>query len=57
MYKLKYMFSGMVVNHAIDFLYLKDAIESGYWHIQYFGAEAFMIYHNNCLISEINLEA
>ena len=57
MYKLKYLFAGMVVDHAIDFMYLKSAIESGYWHIQFFGAEAFMIYHGNKLISEIRVEA
>ena len=57
MYKLRYLFAGMVVDHAIDFMYLKSAIESGYWHIQFFGAEAFMIYHGNKLISEIKVEA
>lgn len=57
MYKLRYLFSGMVVDHAIDFMYLKSAIESGYFHIQYFGAEAFMIYRGDKLVSEIRVEA
>ncbi len=56
MYKLKYLFAGMIVDHAIDFMYLKGAIESGYHHIQYFGAEAFLIYSGRRLIAKINKE-
>ena len=55
-YFVKYIVGGMVVNHSINFMFLQDALSSAYWHTQYFGAEAILVYHGSDLIAEIQKE-
>lgn len=56
MYKIKYNFCGILVDHEIEYLYLKQAIDIGYWHSQYNGAEGIQIYRGSNLIAEIMKE-
>ena len=55
-YSVKYVIGGLVVNHEIDFMTLHNALDSSYWHTQYFGAEAILVYHGSDLIAEIQKE-
>ena len=52
-YFIQYLINGMVVEHVIPFMFLKDALESAYWHTQYFGADLIQIYHGSNLVAEI----